>query len=209
MVDYVLIDVAFAVPRLAGRLHDSRSPRCQPVASSPIRTYTQSQLTCDNDRNEAFHELLSSASGASIWRGYDYFKEGKVEAYEQLAENIFESRIQGSAEDPTIPSSTSSIPSVSLRLPFRKRQASCLQAHGRIVLHRVSQRSRRLPARSQGTEKGRRAPAARALQRDRTLVQKPEKRRASKSSSTTRSLSLKRGTTGIDSATYAQTRPRK
>ena len=42
----------------------------------------------------------SSASGASIWRGYDYFKEGKVEAYEQLAENIFESRIQGSAEDP-------------------------------------------------------------------------------------------------------------
>lgn len=31
----------------------------------------------------------SSASGASIWRGYDYFKEGKVEAYEQLAENIF------------------------------------------------------------------------------------------------------------------------
>ena len=42
----------------------------------------------------------SSASGASIWRGYDYFKEEKVEAYEQLAENIFESRIQGSAEDP-------------------------------------------------------------------------------------------------------------
>ena len=180
MVDYVLIDVAFAVPRLAGRLHDSRSPRCQPVASSPIRTYTQSQLTCDSDRNEAFHELLSSASGASIWRGYDYFKEGKVEAYEQLAENIFESRIQGSAEDPhhTVTRHRAS-QALSLRLPFRKRQASCLQAHGRIVLHRVSQRSRRF-LREVRNRKRKKSAGSRALQRARTLRQKPEKRRAAK-----------------------------
>ena len=100
MVDYVLIDVAFAVPRLAGRLHDSRSPRCQPVASSPIRTYTQSQLTCDNDRNEAFHELLVFSKRSFHMARLRLLQGGKVEAYEQLAENIFESRIQGSAEDP-------------------------------------------------------------------------------------------------------------
>ena len=42
----------------------------------------------------------SLASGTSIWRGYDYFKQGKVESYEQVAESIYESSIKGSAPNP-------------------------------------------------------------------------------------------------------------
>ena len=123
----------------------------------------------------------SSASGASIWRGYDYFKEGKVEAYEQLAENIFESRIQGSAEDPyhTV---------IDIEHPKRSH-CDCPFAKDRRVVckHMVALCFTAFPSEADAflrevkePEKGRRAPAARALQRARTLRQKPEKRRAAK-----------------------------
>ena len=123
----------------------------------------------------------SSASGASIWRGYDYFKEGKVEAYEQLAENIFESRIQGSAEDPyhTV---------IDIEHPKRSH-CDCPFAKDRRVVckHMVALCFTAFPSEADAflrevkePKKGRRAPAARALQRDRTLRQKPEKRRAAK-----------------------------
>lgn len=42
----------------------------------------------------------SSASNASTWRGYDYFKQGKVESYEKVADRIYESYIEGSATEP-------------------------------------------------------------------------------------------------------------
>ncbi len=42
----------------------------------------------------------SSASNASVWRGYDYFKQGKVDSYEKVADGIYESFIEGSAAEP-------------------------------------------------------------------------------------------------------------
>ena len=176
MVDYVLIDVAFAVPRLAGRLHDSRSPRCQPVASSPIRTYTQSQLTCDNDRNEAFHELLVF-SKRSFHMARLRLLQGRKSRRRMSSWPKTSSRAayKDRRKTPTIPSSTSSIPSALIAIALSQKTGELSASTWSHVLHRVSQRSRRLPARSQGTEKGRRAPAARALQRDRRYVKSLKK----------------------------------
>ncbi|WP_260620385.1 SWIM zinc finger family protein [Gordonibacter massiliensis (ex Traore et al. 2017)] len=42
----------------------------------------------------------SSASNASAWRGYDYFKQGKVDSYEKVSDGIYKSHIEGSATEP-------------------------------------------------------------------------------------------------------------
>jgi uncharacterized Zn finger protein len=44
--------------------------------------------------------LWSLASNRSLWRGYDYYREGKVSSYEKVAEGVFESHIEGSGIDP-------------------------------------------------------------------------------------------------------------
>jgi len=44
--------------------------------------------------------LLSSASNASAWRGYEYFRQGKVETYEKLNNNVYECHIEGSSATP-------------------------------------------------------------------------------------------------------------
>ena len=40
--------------------------------------------------------LLSCASAASIWRGYDYYKEQKVAAFDRLSDNQFMGIVRGS-----------------------------------------------------------------------------------------------------------------
>lgn len=40
--------------------------------------------------------ILDAASGASVWRGYDYYKSGKVLAKQQLSETKFTGTLSGS-----------------------------------------------------------------------------------------------------------------
>jgi hypothetical protein len=44
--------------------------------------------------------LLSSASNASAWRGYEYYKKRKVEAFEKLNDSVYECHIEGSLTTP-------------------------------------------------------------------------------------------------------------
>jgi uncharacterized Zn finger protein len=44
--------------------------------------------------------LWSLASNTSLWRGYDYYREGKVSSYEKVTEGVFESHIEGSGTAP-------------------------------------------------------------------------------------------------------------
>jgi len=44
--------------------------------------------------------LLSSASNASAWRGYEYYKKGKAETYEKLNDTVYECHIEGSSTTP-------------------------------------------------------------------------------------------------------------
>lgn len=44
--------------------------------------------------------LMSCASGASIWRGYDYYMEHKVAHYERLSETEFKAQVAGCAKQP-------------------------------------------------------------------------------------------------------------
>lgn len=44
--------------------------------------------------------ILNSASSRSVYRGYDYYKEGKVISYTQLSENEYEGEVQGTNKTP-------------------------------------------------------------------------------------------------------------
>lgn len=44
--------------------------------------------------------LMSCASGASVWRGYDYYVEQKVTHFERLSNTEFKGLVVGSAEQP-------------------------------------------------------------------------------------------------------------
>ena len=44
--------------------------------------------------------ILSSASNASAWRGYEYYKQGKAEAYTKLNDNVYECHMEGSSPAP-------------------------------------------------------------------------------------------------------------
>jgi hypothetical protein len=41
--------------------------------------------------------LWSLASNSSAWRGYEYYRNGKVTSYDVLEDGVFESHIQGSS----------------------------------------------------------------------------------------------------------------
>ncbi len=43
--------------------------------------------------------ILECASGASIWRGYDYFKENKVKNIEEIRKGIFSAKVKGSSNE--------------------------------------------------------------------------------------------------------------
>ena len=44
--------------------------------------------------------ILNSASGASLWRGYDYFKGHKVSRLERLSDTQFQAAVSGSNQEP-------------------------------------------------------------------------------------------------------------
>ena len=44
--------------------------------------------------------IWSCASNDSVWRGYDYYKQGIVSSYKKLDDGIYMSYIKGSADDP-------------------------------------------------------------------------------------------------------------
>ena len=71
--------------------------------------------------------LLEYASGASVWRGYGYFKEKKVISIEEIEEDVFAALVSGSANEPY---------SVELHIGHpRKSKCNCPHAAGgkRIV----------------------------------------------------------------------------
>ena len=44
--------------------------------------------------------ILSSASNASAWRGYEYYKQGKAGEYTKLNDKVYECNIEGSSPTP-------------------------------------------------------------------------------------------------------------
>ena len=70
--------------------------------------------------------LLECASGASVWRGYEYFREKKVRNIKQLDENVFAAIVSGS----------SSISySVELYIDHpRKSTCNCPHAYGKRII---------------------------------------------------------------------------
>ena len=70
--------------------------------------------------------IWSLASNASAWRGYEYYKQNRVELYEKLSDGIYECRIQGSDDNPyhTI---------IDVAHP-RKSRCNCPFADGRRVM---------------------------------------------------------------------------
>ncbi|MCD8254354.1 MAG: SWIM zinc finger family protein [Oscillospiraceae bacterium] len=70
--------------------------------------------------------LLDCASGASLWRGYDYYKEKKVLSVEKTDEDVFMATVAGSAKKPY---------SVELRINHpRKSKCSCPHANGKRII---------------------------------------------------------------------------
>lgn len=70
--------------------------------------------------------LLECASGASVWRGYDYYKEKKVVGLEETGANIFDAKVLGSSGKPY---------SVELHIDHpRKSKCSCPHADGKRII---------------------------------------------------------------------------
>lgn len=70
--------------------------------------------------------LLDCASGNSIWRGYDYYKEEKVTDIEQIGQERFAAKVCGSSGNPY---------SVELLLDHpRKSKCKCPHADGKRII---------------------------------------------------------------------------
>lgn len=70
--------------------------------------------------------LLECASGASVWRGYDYYKEKKVVALEEIGTNIFSAKVSGNSSAPY---------SVELHVDHpRKSKCNCPHADGKRII---------------------------------------------------------------------------
>ena len=70
--------------------------------------------------------LLECASSASVWRGYDYYKEKKVVSLEVTGENIYSATVAGSSSEP-----------YSVELPIdhpRKSKCNCPHADGKRII---------------------------------------------------------------------------
>lgn len=70
--------------------------------------------------------LWSLASNNSVWRGFDYYKQGKVVSYRAIADGVYESYIQGSADVPYY-----TVIDVTY---LRKSHCNCPFAEGRRVI---------------------------------------------------------------------------
>ena len=70
--------------------------------------------------------LLECASGASVWRGYDYYKGKKVVSLEEIEANIFSAKVSGSSSVPY---------SVELHINHpRKSKCNCPHADGKRIV---------------------------------------------------------------------------
>ena len=70
--------------------------------------------------------ILECASGASIWRGYDYYKENKVICFSELSANLFTAKVAGSSDKPY---------SVELHIDHpRKSKCNCPHADGKRII---------------------------------------------------------------------------
>lgn len=70
--------------------------------------------------------LLECASGASVWRGYDYYKEKKVVGLEEIEANIFSAKVSGNSSEPY---------SVELHIDHpRKSKCNCPRAGGKRII---------------------------------------------------------------------------
>ena len=70
--------------------------------------------------------LLECASGASIWRGYDYFEEKKVLRIEEIEPDIFSATVSGSSDNAY---------SVELHMKYpRKSKCNCPHADGKRII---------------------------------------------------------------------------
>ncbi len=70
--------------------------------------------------------VLDCASGASVWRSYDYYKEKKVVSLEEIGTNIFSAKVSGNLDDPY---------SVELNIDHpRKSKCNCPHADGRRII---------------------------------------------------------------------------
>ena len=70
--------------------------------------------------------LLECTSGASAWRGYEYFKEKRVQHIKQLDENTFTATVSGSSAEAY---------SVVLHIDHpRKSTCNCPHANGKRII---------------------------------------------------------------------------
>ena len=70
--------------------------------------------------------LLECASGASVWRGYDYYKEKKVVTLEETEADIFTAKVSGNSSEPY---------SVELHIDHpRKSKCNCPHADGKRII---------------------------------------------------------------------------
>ena len=70
--------------------------------------------------------ILECASGASIWRGYDYFKEKKVKNIEEIREEVFSAKVKGSSNEEY---------SIELDINHpRKSKCNCPHADGKRIV---------------------------------------------------------------------------
>lgn len=70
--------------------------------------------------------LLEFASGASVWRGYNYFKEKKIKTLEEIGDNIYSATVTGSSNQ---------LYSVELHVDHpRKSKCNCPHANGKRII---------------------------------------------------------------------------
>lgn len=70
--------------------------------------------------------VLECASGASVWRGYDYYKRDKVVWLDETGANSFYAEVEGSASEPY---------SVELHIDHpRKSKCNCPHADGKRII---------------------------------------------------------------------------
>lgn len=76
--------------------------------------------------------LMTTASGASLWRGYEYYTEKRVKSFQKISENEYECEIKGSSDEPyRVKIDT---------LHLRKSKCNCPHADGRrgVCKHMVA-----------------------------------------------------------------------
>ncbi|MBP3493654.1 MAG: SWIM zinc finger family protein [Oscillospiraceae bacterium] len=70
--------------------------------------------------------LLECASGASVWRGYDYYKKKKIVRLEEIGTNAFSAKVSGNSSEPY---------SVELHIDHpRKSKCNCPHANGKRII---------------------------------------------------------------------------